>query len=239
MSRDPFSMPDLTASILARTSGPACGRLRDRACDLADGSMAGDDLEMAESHLAHCPACQALLFSLREATLILPGFAQVAPGEHFTGSVLAQTRLLCRVQPPDRLVAAWTRFIRRPRAALESAYLATAAGLILTQMPLPGTLDGVGTALLSRVRTESRASFSGSALLPQPGVTQVQKDRPGRLLRPPPPTLHRAFSRLSDAFRRAWSVCSQALYGTAERLGFHRPAPSRTEPFDPSRRPAS
>jgi hypothetical protein len=239
MNQDPFSMPDLTAAILARTSGPACGRFHDLACDLADDLLTGDDLALAEGHLAHCPACRALVSSLREAALVLPAFAQAAPGEAFTASVLAQTRRLCLVQPPDRLVEGWTRFLRRPRAALESAYLATAAGLILTQIPLPGALDGVGTALLSRVRAESRASFTGSAPRPQPGATHLQLDRPVRLLRPPPPTLHRTFTRLSNTFKRAWSICSRALHGTAERLGFRQPAPSRTEPSDPSRRPAS
>lgn len=239
MNRDPFSMPDLTAAILARTSGPACGRFHDLACDLADGLLTGDDLALAEGHLAHCPACRALVSGLREAALVLPAFAQAAPGEAFTASVLAQTRRLCLVQPPDCLVEGWTRFVRRPRAALESAYLATAAGLILTQIPLPGPVDRVGTALVSQVRSEARARLSGSAPLHQAWGGRVQTSQPARRFSPPRSLWRSIWSSLAAGFDRARSVCSEALHHTAERLGFHKPVPSRTEPSDPSRRPAS
>lgn len=231
-------MPDLTASILALTSGPACGRFRDRACDLADGSLAGDDLALAEGHLAHCPACQALVSSLIEAALVLPAFAQVPPGEGFTIAVLAQTRLLYLVQPPDRLVEGWARFLRRPRAALESAYLATAAGLILTQIPLPRAMDRAGLALVSRVRTESRACFAISRPQPQTWAAQLQHSLPARLLSPPRPLWRRLWSSLAQAFDHAWSACSQALHHTAKRLGLHPAVHSRTEPSDSTRRPA-
>ncbi|HJW73697.1 MAG TPA: hypothetical protein VJ486_12790 [Geothrix sp.] len=237
MSRDPFSMPDLTAAILARTSGPACARLRALACDLANGSLAGDDLLLAEGHLAHCPACQTLVRTLFETGRVLPAFAQVAPGAAFTASVLALTQPRRPVQPPDHLREAWSRFIRRPRAALESAYLATAAGLILTQMPLPSTMDRAGTALVSRVRAESRARLAAPG--PQAWAARLQHSRTARLLGPSPSPWRGFWTRLTQGFHHAWSACSRALHSTAERLGFRSSAPSSTEPSGASRRPAS
>jgi hypothetical protein len=239
MSQYPFSMPDLTASILARTSGPACGRLRALACDLADGTLARSDRDLAERHLEHCQACRALLVSLGEATQILPSFAQVPPGEAFTASVLAQTRPRRLVQPPDRLVEGWLRFIRRPRAALESAYLATAAGLILTQIPLPGPMNRTSGALVAQVLTESRAHLVGSAPLPPTWTTRVLHSSPARFFNPPRTIWRSLWFRVADGFGRAWSACSRAPRHLLERLGIHTTVPSRTEPSASSGRPAS
>lgn len=239
MSQDPFSMADLTASILAQTSGPACGRLRALACALADGTLARNDRDLAERHLEHCQACRALILSLCEATQILPSFAQVPPGEAFTASVLAQTRPHRRVQPPDPLVEGWLRFIRRPRAALESAYLATAAGLILTQIPLPGSMNRTSGALVAQVLTESRAHLVGLAPLPPAWTTRAMHSGPARLSNPPQTIWRSLWFRVADGFSRVWSACSRAPCHLFERLGIHSTPPSSTEPSAPSSRPAS
>jgi hypothetical protein len=150
---EPGSCPDLTAAILARTSGPACQRLRALACDLVDGALAPEDQTLARGHLEHCPRCRNLVANLALATDLLPGFMEIEPGPAFTEAVLAAT------QPPpaqeDPLAANWRRLLRRPRFCLEVAYLATAAGFIAIQIPVRPP----GAPLIERVAGDAHGWF--------------------------------------------------------------------------------
>jgi hypothetical protein len=223
---------DLTASILSRTSGPACPRLHALAWDLLAGQLAPDDQELAQQHLAYCPACQELLARLEAARQVLPGFADLDPGPAFTAAVLRRT---CAVppmprRPPDPLVEGWSRLMRRPRAALEAAYLATAAGLILTQMPLPGSGQAAGPAFVGLIRQESRA--------PRVSVSALQQ----RWVRAQPamgpfPRVESRWAQARRWFQRTRQTLAQAMRSLWEKVQGAASA-SSTEPSRPPQRPA-
>lgn len=240
MNRPPEVMPDLTAAILARTSGPACGRLRHLACDFVDGWLAPDDRDLVHGHLDHCPGCQNLIAQLEAASQILPGFAALAPGADFTARVLSRTHaaLPHPALQQDRFVAGWARLMRRPRAALEAAYLATAAGLILTQLPLPGTQQPAGSALVSRVRRESRATLTGAATRAQAWTWRASS--PVRNLQVREGTWSVLWFRFTRRVGQAWLELTTAVHSARARLG-HKPStatPPVTEPSSPSPRSA-
>lgn len=221
---------DLTASILQRTSGSACGRLHGLAWDFLAGGLDAGISELAEGHLQHCAACRARLARLEAARRLLPGFANLDPGEAFTSAVLARTRtapVLPR-RPRDPLLEGWARLMRRPRAALEAAYLATAAGFIFIQVPLPGLHPPHRPAFMSLVQQESRRPAVG---LRQAWTARVQA----------PAALHsagRAWSRLSLRVRQARLDLAQAIRAFRARLWRSQPTPPPAEPSDAPRRPA-
>ncbi|MBP1773401.1 MAG: hypothetical protein H6P99_2564 [Holophagaceae bacterium] len=223
---------DLTASILQLTSGPACGRLHDLAWDLAAGQLDPETTDLARQHLDHCAACRARLASLEAAQRLLPGFADLDPGEAFAGAVLARTRSL-RPQALDPFLEGWARLMRRPRAALEAAYLATAAGLICTQIPVPGFDRTAGPALVTLIRRDVRPLAEAplrqawSSPLPAPAVAAAPSTH--RLLR----SAQAAWSRLTGRFQRGGQDLTRTLRALYERL--RKPA---TEPSPASKRPA-
>jgi hypothetical protein len=225
---------DLTASILAQTSGPACDRLRGLACDYVDESLPAEDRELVSLHLEHCPQCLGLIAGLKVALRLLPGFAQVDPGEAFTASLLLRTRSpLPPILPPqDRFLAGWTSFMRRPRAALETAYLATAAGLILTQLPLPGSSGQAGSVFISLVRTEGRASIARVAFHGQGLTHSALATSPVRLLRSRESAWTTFRIRFNQRLERSWKRLVKAASDTWTWLWPQRKvsAPPFTEP---------
>lgn len=128
--------PDLTRSILGRTSGSPCARLRGLACGLVDGALAADEAALAQGHLDHCSACAGLVAALRASARVLPALAEADPGPGFTARVLRAT-----VQAPEPSTSAWSRLLRRPRFALELAYLAAAAGILAFHSPAGRLLE--------------------------------------------------------------------------------------------------
>lgn len=224
---------DLTASILRLTSGPACGRFHEVAWDLAAGGLDAGTTDLARRHLEHCAACRARLAGLEAAQRLLPGFADLDPGEPFTGAVLARTRDL-RPQALDPFLEGWARLMRRPRAALEAAYLATAAGLICTQLPVPGFDRAVGPAMAALIRQEVRPLAECSSLrqawsspLPAPPAAAAAPSTP-RLLR----SAQAAWSHLTGRFQHAGQDLTRALRTAYAR--FRKPA---TEPSPTPKRP--
>jgi anti-sigma factor RsiW len=125
----PLKMPrDLTRSILERTSGSACRRVREHLCDFVDGKLEGSYGEILSLHLADCVDCSALAASLAELKEILPQMSEVEPGMNFTFRVLRATSRLSpelRVSLWSRIQQWWLRLIQRPRFSWEAAYLGT------------------------------------------------------------------------------------------------------------------
>lgn len=238
MSRPPLSSPadpsDLTAAILARTSGPACDRLRGLACAFVDEILPLEDRELVARHLEHCPQCQSLVAGLETARSLLPGFAQVDPGAAFTASVLTRTRspLPPNLPPPDRFLAGWANLMRRPRAALEAAYLATAAGLILSQLPLPGSAGPAGSAIISLVRTEGRTSIARVAFEGQGLTRRTLATAPVRILHSRESAWTNFRIRFSQHLERSWKRLAKAAHATWTWLWPQQntSAPPSTEP---------
>lgn len=132
--------PDLTANVLARTSGSACDSASEGLCDLVDGRAAAVDAELIRMHLSNCEACSTLSSVLTELAADLPALAEMHPGERFTAEVLARTLPHGEEAPNwiEQLVQGWNRLIRRPRFALEGAYVMTL--LMLVILGVPGAL---------------------------------------------------------------------------------------------------
>lgn len=148
----PADAPDLTAAVLARTSGAACGRAGSLLAAFADGAPDLGDAQLLHAHLERCPACRALAGTLAWLTPELRAMAEVAPDPGFVADVLAATARLreataARARRQARLagrVAAvtgpfdvwWRRQLERPRFALEFAYVATMILLALCATPI-------------------------------------------------------------------------------------------------------
>ncbi len=137
MDPRPSAPPDLTNAILARTSGSPCARLREQACDYVDGGLAAGSRALVEGHLAHCPDCAALVAALREAGTVLPALGGADPGPWFTAQVLRAT---VTAPVPSGF---WARLMHRPRIALETAFLGTAACFVGVALPQAESLRSV------------------------------------------------------------------------------------------------
>jgi anti-sigma factor RsiW len=124
---------DLLAGVMDRTAGPACAAAAEHLPALADGEMDAASREILQSHVAHCAACTALLVTLEESRAVLPTLAEIEPPPDFTTRVLAHTS-----GAPRRAAVAdwWQRFLARPRASLELAYIGTLILVLLVGNPV-------------------------------------------------------------------------------------------------------
>lgn len=128
--RDPPDPPDadlhaLLEGVLARTSGPVCGRAHEL---LADDDPPAVERELLALHLERCHGCRELAAVLAALADDLPGLAEVRPDPAFADDVLAATlpaavrwrRWWRRIR-----VESWPRWVRRPRFAWEAAFALT------------------------------------------------------------------------------------------------------------------
>ena len=119
--------PDLCGSILARTSGSACDRAQPLLCARLDGELDALDAQLLVGHVRGCAECATLGRVLERMAQELPLLAHADPGPWFVERVLARTSRRPRREPwAVRLGAAVSRWLERPRVALEGAFLATA-----------------------------------------------------------------------------------------------------------------
>ena len=153
--------PDLTRAILERTSGSACESSRDLLCDFADQSLAPVDAELVRLHLDDCGECSALTGAIARLTEELPELAELAPDAAFVDDVLARTlpwRHRLRRRFPV-LADLGGRMVRRPRFALEAAYVCT---VVLMLAVGPRTLARV-PEWVGRVKTPSTVELEITA----------------------------------------------------------------------------
>lgn len=119
----------LIQDILARTTGSTCETAQDRLGDFTDGALEAPGLRLVARHLAHCSACAELALVLARTAEGLPLLAEVhAP------AALAESIFKATTRRPVPLSLAWWH---RPRLALETAYLAAAAGFVVISLPMP------------------------------------------------------------------------------------------------------
>jgi anti-sigma factor RsiW len=148
----------LTRSILARTTGAACGRVRELACDLVDGTLPGIDREMVAAHVERCRECGALAATLSDLAHVLPAMASVEPPADFVRSVLRATTE--RPMAPGFgawLGQWWSRAIERPRFSLEVAYVLTVLLILLVGNPVAAFRDASARAVAAAQSPVSRA----------------------------------------------------------------------------------
>ncbi len=152
---------DLLASVLTRTSGPACGQARDLLCGWVDAVLPAAERQLVAGHLAGCSDCAALAAALAELARDLPRLAELRPAPGFVEAVLAAT------VPVHRRLRRWWRrsweqWVWRPRFASETAFVATLA-LVLV-LATPGSpLEAVPGRALELARTDPVAALEAPA----------------------------------------------------------------------------
>jgi hypothetical protein len=138
-----FSDPEerFVADVLARTSGPACGRARvalaGRLDDSLDDSLDETGGALLADHLRHCDRCRAVAERLPSLVSALPALAEEPLGSDFTARVLAATSE--RPRAPrwrERWAAWWASAALRPRFAWEAAYVLTLFVVLVTGNPV-------------------------------------------------------------------------------------------------------
>jgi anti-sigma factor RsiW len=171
----PSDGADLTRSILALTSGSPCAHMRDLMCDLLDGALDSERRALAQAHLDHCPDCTALVASLNASTVALPRLAEVDPGPWFLQRVLSTTSRAS--VPVPEAHTWWWRLMRRPRIALEAAYLGAMAGFLGFNVPAaplakvwrtPAVAQPLTTSAQNLIQAEQRTVQAVAGLFVSP-----------------------------------------------------------------------
>jgi anti-sigma factor RsiW len=148
----------LTRSILARTSGAACGRVRELACELVDGTLSPIDRETAAAHIEGCRDCDRLVATLSDLSRVLPAMASIEPPADFVRSVLRATTE--RPMAPGFgawLGQWWSHAVERPRFSLEVAYVLTVLLILLVGNPVAAFRDASARAVAVAQSPVSRA----------------------------------------------------------------------------------
>lgn len=127
--------PDgLLEAVMARTSGPACDRAEALLGGWMDGELVGAERALMAEHLDACAGCRSLAAALERLARELPRLAELRPGPGFVEAVLRAT-LPARVRLRRWWAAAWPRWVRRPRFASETAFVATTILLLVGIVP--------------------------------------------------------------------------------------------------------
>ncbi len=169
---------DLLDTVLALTSGPACGSARARLCDHVDRLLAPADDDLVRMHLDGCAECGRLAAALARLAKDLPPLAELDPGGRFLPNVLARTS---RHAPlPARWAAgladAWRRLAHRPRIAWEGAYAFSIILAILFATP-NAPFAGVPVRALDLVRSVQESLPAEAAAEGVPRIRQAVRSR--------------------------------------------------------------
>ena len=165
---------DLVDAVLARTSGPACGRAEEQLCGWLDGELAATERRLVEAHLDSCDGCRALAAAVSRLRAELPRLAELRPDPGFVGAVLRAT-LPPRVQLRRWWAATWPRWVRRPRFASETAFIATLVLAVVVATP-GSPLAALPTRALDLARTDPLERLGAPLEALEEGfATQVRK----------------------------------------------------------------
>jgi hypothetical protein len=156
----------LTRAVLAETSGAVCAKIEERLVDWVDLTpwtkrQPGIEDELVGQHLDHCRQCTELVQTLRMLREELPEMAEVEPDTRFVVDVLEQTSRLKQGKRSWSSLADdwWTHLIRRPRIALEAAYVAALLFFLLLGSPAPFIRD-ISMRSVGLARTELAAGMA-------------------------------------------------------------------------------
>ncbi len=119
----------LVSAVLSQTTGSPCARAETLLPALVDEELDADSRAVLQAHLAHCAGCSRLLAAVQEAEQVLPALAEMEPPLGFTQRVLSATTA---APAPSWYV----RFLARPRASLELAYVGAVLLVVLLGNPV-------------------------------------------------------------------------------------------------------
>ncbi|GEM_PF-1616567 len=158
--------PRLTSSILEQTSGGSCRQATELLCDLIDGTLAENQAQLVELHLAHCPDCTRLAEVLDEMKRSLPTLAELRAPIGFANQVLGSLPFSRQSRPGwiGRLQAWFAALPERPLISVEAAYLGALLMFLLFGNPfaalpesrrlLAGFAEQVGAVQLAQTGYE-------------------------------------------------------------------------------------
>ncbi|MEZ5330641.1 MAG: zf-HC2 domain-containing protein [Thermoanaerobaculia bacterium] len=179
--------PDLTAGILAATTGPACTAAEERLPAYLESALDPTDRRLVALHLETCEPCHDLAAILAAQESLLPALAEMTPPPGFTREVLRalaaaaparQPALPLDVRLATWLRTAWPRLVARPRFATELAYALTVVGVLAVQAT--GAFAGAEPReLLTRARTETAERVEALAGAPAVAGTAENARRLG------------------------------------------------------------
>jgi len=160
----------LAESVLTQTSGRPCEEV---AVLLAEGESDAGPAALWPVHVKTCKECRALQGALARMLREIPVLAELDPEVSLVDSVLqatARRRPIARRRSRDSL---WLRFVQRPRAALEGAYVAAMLLLLITGLPWALSVGPVRTLdTWWRERAEAANGLSASMLNAVDGSVQ-------------------------------------------------------------------
>lgn len=165
----------LAESVLAQTSGKPCGEV---AVLLAEGGADAGPEALWPVHVKTCKDCRALQGALARMLREVPALAEIEPDASLADTVLRATSRATsgrRSSVPGRRPreSFWLRFVQRPRAALEGAYVT--AMLLLVVAWLPWSASATPVQALDtwwRGRAEAANGLSASMLNAVDGSVQ-------------------------------------------------------------------
>lgn len=138
-SMEPDETDRFVASVVDRTSGSACRRVREYLSREDDGGLDDKTAALLGEHTAHCTGCRRFAAELERLLSELPGMRELQPDAVFAEDVLLMTSR--RPAPVfsrwKRFAGAFDRLLLRPRIAWEAAYTMTM--ILLLTLRLSGT----------------------------------------------------------------------------------------------------
>jgi anti-sigma factor RsiW len=124
------ALDSLTVAVLEHTIGSACEQAREHLPALVDRELDSVERELIELHLGECPDCQRLAATLMALRRELPKLAEMTLDPQFATEVLAAT-VLRRTRLRRWWLRHWSVWVRRPRFAMEAAYVGVLVVMLL------------------------------------------------------------------------------------------------------------
>jgi predicted anti-sigma-YlaC factor YlaD len=156
---------ELSAAILAQTSGTVCDRAREMMSDHLEVSLDTLDRQLLEAHMEHCSPCKTVFETMRHLLPLLAEMRELQPGKTFTRSVIRATSQIPgrETRWVERFRRWWEEQLARPIVQWEAAYVG--ALLLIATFGTPGSpLKGIPNHLAASFHQAAIALIPGEPL---------------------------------------------------------------------------
>ena len=131
-------LPDLTEAILAETHMDPCSRAERLLSQARDLPLPSEEEALLSVHLQHCVGCGQLEAVLGSLSPELRDMAFLEPDPYFTRDVLRRIGAISTTLGwRARFHGFWVQLVRRPRFAMEAAYVLTLFLALVLQIQTP------------------------------------------------------------------------------------------------------